>query len=418
MTRSSRLQNQILGISSRAAMTALAIVFVLMVVVTQAAQAQTYSVVHTFTGKGDGGIPEAGLTMDGSGNFYGTTYGGGSYGYGIVFKMTAKGSGWTITPLYSFRGGADGGQPASRVVFGPDGSFYGTTQYDTVFDLKPTPTRPASVFSPWTLTTLYQLGGSDGFSPAGDLVFDHAGNLYGAAFAGGNGCYEGCGTIYELTPSGGSWTESTAYAFNGTGDGAQPVGVMIDNAGNLYGAAENGGTYGAGTVFELTPSESGWVENTLYSFDNSGIGGILPQGGLTSDSAGNLYGSTSDGPGSSGVIFELSPSNGSWTYTVLYNLPSKYEGGPAAPLTMDAAGNLYGTINGYCVECPGAIFKLTRGGNGWTFASLHDFTGGSDGGHPYSNVVIDAKGNLYGTASAGGTGCFGEGCGVVWKIAP
>ena len=384
---------------------------------------QNYQVIHTFTGEGDGGGPRAGLTPDGHGNFYGTTYFGGAHGYGTVFRMSPHGSSWIVSPLYSFTGGTDGANPAARVVFGPDGSLYGTTSsyaiLNTVYNLRPAPTRQESALDGWTVKTLYQFQGvQDGAFPAGDVIFDSSGNLYGAVMLSGSGCYEGCGSIYELTPSGGEWTKSVTYAFQGGSDGESPEGVLFDSSGNLFGTANQGGQHGEGTIFELTPSSGGWQETTLYAFSDTGNGGILPEAGLIEDAAGNFYGSTSDGPGESGVIFELSPSNGGWTYTVLYNLPSQYEGGPAAPLAMDAAGNLYGTINGYCDGCPGGIFELTPSQNGWTFTSLHDFTGGSDGAHPHSNVSIDANGNLFGTASEGGEDCSGGTCGVVWEITP
>ncbi len=174
-------------------------------------------------------------------------------------------------------------------------------------------------------------------------------------------------------------------------------------------------------IFQLTPSGNGWSESVLYNFDCHGNDGCVPQAGLMSDASGNLYGSTVASSGYSGVIFEFSPSSDGWTYNVLAQIPPQYEFGPTAPLTMDAAGNLYGTI-GYRDqnEIPGAVFKLTNNSYGWTFTSLHDFTGGSDGGAPVSTVAIGANGNLYGTTTIGGTGnCdSGYGCGVVWEITP
>jgi uncharacterized repeat protein (TIGR03803 family) len=395
----------------------LATLFAVTVLVCPSAQAQTFNVIHYFSGAGDGWSPEGRITIDHAGSLYGTAYYGGTGQYGTVFKVSHHGSGWTLSPLFGFSGDNNVGYPGNGVVFGPDGSLYGTTFY-TVFNLKPLPTRPPTVLSPWKITTLYEFQQmSDGFITYGDLVFDSAGNIYGVTTAGGQDCYEGCGLVYELTPSSGGWLKNTLYEFNGS-DGETPVGILFDPAGNLDGVAETGGANGQGVIFQLSPSGNNWTESILYNFDYRGNGGFLPQAGLISDASGNLYGSTSNGPGSSGTIFELSRSNGSWVYTVLAQIPSKYDGGPAAPLTMDAAGNLFGTINGYCQECPGAVFKLTHSGGGWTFTSLHDFTNGSDGGHPFSNVAIDASGNLYGTASVGGSGCSGNGCGVVWEITP
>lgn len=381
---------------------------------------QTYQIIHTFTGGGDGATPDAGLTPDGHGNYYGTTYSRGAHGQGTVFKIMPHGSSWLLSTLYGFTGGADGGEPTTEVTFGPDSSLYGVNSATAVYNLRPSATRPLSVSEAWTDRTLYQFQGfEDGFNPSGNLIFDRSGNMYSAMEVGGQGCYEGCGLIYELSPSGQGWQKSVVYAFQGGVDGEAPEGVVFDPAGNIFGTTIGGGQNGLGAIFELTPDSGGWNETTLYSFAN-GSGGNQPAAGLVEDAAGNFYGGTLFGSGGGGVIFELSPSAGGWVYTVLYNFPGcgGYGTGPKAPLTLDAAGNLYGTFDGYYNSCPAGVFKLSPGQSGWTYTSLHNFTGGSDGAHPYSSVSIDANGNLFGTASAGGQGCYGEGCGVVWEITP
>jgi len=381
----------------------------ILVVLSVSSPAQTYQVIHNFSGT-DGDGPFAGLTLDAAGNLYGTTGYGGSNGCGNIFKLSPHGSSWVLNQFYSLQSG-DGCEPAARVVFGPNGALYGST-FNSIFSLRPPPSRPTSVLSPWMLTTLYTFGYpyTSGEYPTGDLIFDQAGNLYGAAGFGGiqnEECYSGCGTIFELSPSGGgSWTESTLYSFTDSPDGSNPVGVIFDTAGDILGMTSQGGGNSGGIVFELSRSGSNWVESRLHSFI-FGINGN-PAAGLVADGAGNFYGSAGT------TIFELSPSNGGWIYTLLYNLPDSYEGWPTAPLTLDGAGNIYGTINGYCQLCPGAIFKLTNTSGGWTFTSLHDFTGGDDGSHPSSTVLFDAAGNAYGTASWGGT----HGDGVVWEITP
>ena len=399
--------------------------FAPLVMIVPAAQAQTFQVIHAFTGGSDGGNPLGRLSIDGGGHLYGTTYAGGvpyDGGYGVVFKMSPVGSGWTFSPIYTFSPSGDGGDPAAGVLFGPDGILYGTTSNGgTVFTVRPSATRPPTVLSPWTLNFLYDFSPFTVY-PAGDVVFDSAGNIYGAtSTGGGRGCFnnEGCGTVYELTPSAGGWIETTLYAFQGGSDGAGPVGVTFDSAGNLIGVAESGGTKDDGVIFQLTRSGDSWTESVLYNFDSQGNGGYAPQAGLVSDASGNFYGSTVASSGYSGVIFELSPSNGGWTYNVLAQIPGQYRFGPNAPLTMDAAGNLYGTIGTRdSNELPGAVFKVTRGSDGWTFTSLHDFTSGSDGCCSASTVAIGANGNLYGTAIYGGPNCLPIGCGVVWEIAP
>src|SRR5208283_578425 len=229
--------------------------FALAIVLTQSGQAQTYQVIHTFTGGADGGSPNAGLTADRAGNLYGTTFAGGTAGNGTVYKLTHKGSSWTFNPLYSFgsSGDKDGGAPAARVIFGPDGTLYGMTYaggeagYGTVFNLRPSPKVCKTALCPWTETVLYSFKGvTDGANPLyGDLVFDHAGNIYGTTMSGGSThplgpCGRaGCGTVFELSPSNGAWNEAVIYTFQGN-NGASPFsGVILDQTGNLYGT-----TYG------------------------------------------------------------------------------------------------------------------------------------------------------------------------------
>ena len=407
----------------------------LTIVAPPAARAQSFSVIHNFSGGQDGATPYAGLTMDKAGNLYGTAFSGGK-GLGTVYRLKRSGSSWVADGLYSFLGGAsDGAQPLARVIFGPDGSLYGTTSVGgpgqfcggvgcgTVFNLRPPVTFCRSVSCPWTEIELYQFGGlPDGGFPTGDLIFDEAGNLYGTTVLGGFSP----GTVYELTPSGKGWTESIVLRFSGP-DGYVPFsGVIFDNAGNFYGATQEGSYYGLGTVFQFTHSGSGWKGTLLYKFRGASDGSY-PTAGLVFDQAGNLYGASSAwGPGGGGTVFELSPLGGGWTYTLLYSFSGSAGGncpnpdnqnagpGPWATLAMDGAGNLYGTTLCDGSNHLGNIFKLSPSGGAWTYSSLHDFTGGNDGGYPISNVIVDANGNLYGTASAGGS----QGHGVVWEIAP
>jgi uncharacterized repeat protein (TIGR03803 family) len=279
---------------------------------------------------------------------------------------------------------------------------------------------------------LYKFG-SDGSYPAGDLTFDQHGNIYGTTSQGGGGdCtdflheYIGCGTVYELAPSGSQF--EVLYAFQGPSDnyadGVFPEsGVIFDAAGNLYGTAARGGLggyNGHGVVYELTPATGAWSQSVLYSF-TGGTDGSISVGGLVFDSAGNLYGTTvhNSGINGGGTAYELSSSKGSWSLSSLYSFSGN--GGSVASLVMDAAGNLYGTTEQDGTHGYGSVFKLTPASGGWTYSSLHDFTGGTDGGYPASNVVFDRNGNLYGTASSGGlSGCGSglAGCGVVWEITP
>ena len=396
----------------------------LMTVVPQSAQAQAFNVLHNFTAGGDGASPGAGLTMDQGGNFYGTTENGGAdgpNGYGTVFKLRHTDSGWTLTPLYSFAGDDDGANPGA-VIIGPDGALYGTTSYGggsgcggngcgTVFSLRPLVNAPSNVLANWTETVLYRFtGGSDGSLPVGNLVFDQAGNIYGTTAGGGSSQN---GVAYELMPSNGDWTENILWSFTGGNDGGKPAGgVILDSAGNLYGATRAGGSYGWGAIFQLAPAGSGWSQNALYSFQN-GTDGASPVGGLIFDSSGNLYGTTaSNGPDGGGTVFELTPQlNGTWALAVLYAFAGQAGGGPQAGLSMDAAGSLYGTTYKDGAYGYGSVIKLTPS-NGWTYIDLHDFTSGSDGAEPVSRVIVDDIGNLYGTALAAG----GFGHGTVFEI--
>jgi len=394
-------------------------------VLTTAAPAQIFTVLHTFTGA-DGASPMVGLAMDAAGNLYGTTVWGGSGGVGTVFKLTRSGTGWILNTLHSFTGGDDGAYPDGRVMLGQDGSLYGTTlgggrlepcpvehfQYGpgcgVVFQLKPPPTAPKSVSASWNETVLYRFsGGSDGATPQGDLIFDQSGDLYGTTMNGGAAwCTpNGCGVIYELTPSNGSWKETVLYSPPGHPN-LPSDGVVFDPAGNLYGVFSGG----QGAIYELSRSGSSWTEQLLHTFAYE-----PPVGGLIFDSSGNLYGTTNDGgTGGGGTVFQLTPGNGgSWNLTTLYNLSGQagYRTGPVAKLIMDKAGNLYGTTR-YGGAGRGNVFRLAPSNGGWIYTSLHDFSAPQD--QPLGSLILDAYGNLYGTASA----LYNQGGGIVFEITP
>jgi len=378
--------------SHSASAVVVAAAFLLSVLLASPAVAQTYTILHTFTGGADGDSPYAGLTMDHAGNLYGTTSDGGSRcrTCGTVFKLEHKNSGWVFYTLYSFSG-PDGANPQARVSIGPDGNLYGTTTYGgaanngVVFRLQPPPSFCRAFSCPWTETVLYSFeGGGDGAQPTyGDLTFDAAGNIYGTTPTSGG---HGCGMVYELSPSNGHWTETILYRFQCGEDGNQPyAGVIFDSTGNLYGTTAAGGASGEGVVYKLTNTGSGWSETTIHSFDSNSIS---PYGGLIFDAHGNLYGMTGLVPI---AVYRLSPTDGGWDYTALYTFTDVY--GSTATPAMDAAGNLYGTI---FIGTP-EIFRLSPTGNQWI---LTGFSGGV-GEEPLGSVVVDAAGNVYGTASSG-----------------
>ena len=334
--------------------------------------------------------------------------------------------GWCVTAasaqpafkvLYTFAGSEFGPAPSSAPIFDAAGNLYGTA---VISDLYPNPgyiyklaPNPGGT---WTLTNLYRFTGStDGATPQGTLIFDAAGDLYGVATYGG---VAGAGLVFKLTPNpDGTWTQTVLYSFTGSGDGANPVdGLVQDAAGNLYGTASSGGASAAGVVFKLAPNPDGsWTESVLYSFTGN-ADGASPLARLIFDKAGNLYGTaTAGGTRGAGVVFELTPNpDGTWAESVLFSFLGGATGkGPYAPLLMDAAGNLYGTTFYGGVSGVGIVFRLEKKPDStWRERVLHQFTGGTDGSHPDAGLIFDRSGTLYGTTEYGGD--FGYG--VVFKL--
>ncbi len=375
---------------------ALTLVCVLLLGAVRPAQAQSETVLYNFLGKPDGANPVAGVTLDAAGNIYGTTDNGGSSGLGTVFKLAPDGK---ETVLYSFAGQAEGANPYAGLVRGKKGYLYGATIYTGDNDTYGTlyKVSPKGVH-----TVLYAFtGGADGADPYGEnLILDKAGNLYGTGYSGGT--FED-GVVFEFSAAG---TESVLYSFTGGTDGGRPyAGVVEDKQGNFYGTTLQGGAFGLGTVYKLTPSGT---ETVLHSFAG-GSDGATPFGGVILDSKGNLYGTTTDGGSSSaGIVFKVSASG---TETVLYTFAGGPDGAnPTAGLVRDQAGNLFGTTyNGGNGD--GTVFEISPSG---THTVLYTFTGGADGAEPDAGLILDKQGNLYGTTVGGGS----FGIGVVYKVTP
>jgi len=401
------------------------------------AAAEDDIVLHSFKNNHiDGIAPYAGLIADTGGNLYGTTYSGGAYNGGTVFKLAPKsGGGWTESVLHSFGNGTDGAFPSGGLVFDKTGNLYGTTfqgngadDAGIVFELSP------STGGAWTETVLHVFGsGADGAKPSGSLVFDAFGNLYGTTQAGGTGSCPTCGTVFELSPMvGGGWTESVIYTFHSL-DGYSPNGSLIlDASGNLYGLTFFGGIgIGEGSAFELVQTQPGvWKKKILHSFGNVSADGQEPVGGLVVDSSGNLYGtlsiggsSTTCGDNGCGAVFELSPKGkGNWGEKILHNFANHGVDGyePYAGLVLDASGNLYGSTQhggsgGNCVDGCGTVFKLAPKDGSWSEKVLHEFSNsGEDGYLPQAGLLVGPSGKLYGTALGGGA----DNSGVVFELKP
>jgi uncharacterized repeat protein (TIGR03803 family) len=415
---------------------ALALVLGLGAFATTRTQAQTYTVIHTFTGGTDGGQPLAGFVMDAAGNLYGTASGGGNYpnDNGVVFEMTESG---VETVLHIFGVAPDGASPEASLLMDSAGNLYGTTYaggtngLGTVFKL-------SQSNSVWTEKVLYNFaGGTDGANPRASLIMDKEGNLYGTTCAGGaysagtggicflNGPLpSGGGTVFELSQSG---KETVLHSFGGGTDGANPwAGVTRDAEGNLYGTTSVGGTNAYGTVFELTPvpvstlNPPMYEERILHNFTGQEDGDV-PYAGLIFGSSRTLYGATTGGgdnvtmPGG-GTVFELTRSASGWNFTVLYALAGWPDSGTFQNVLLDSKGNIYATTHCDYPGGNGTVYELTNSAGTWNYTSLYVFcsqSGCTDGYFSYSNLVFDSRGNLYGTTQEGGAYN-----GVVFKITP
>jgi uncharacterized repeat protein (TIGR03803 family) len=400
MKNSPQHQNWISRMLLPAASAALAVAVVLAsaVTTTQSAQAQTLTVLYSFTGGTDGSSPTTGLIRDSAGNLYGTT-GGGAFGAGVVFKVDKHG---TETVLYSFMNSSDGGFPQSGPIRDTAGNLYGTTKtggvfgYGTVYELSPTGVE----------TVLYSFAGpgGDGSYPLGGVVRDTAGNFYGTTSAGGSFAL---GTVYKLSSTG---TETILHNFGNGTDGTNPYTGVIRSGSTLYGTTLTGGSLGVGTVWKLSSSGT---ETVLHNFAGGQTDGAYPEGTLLLAN-GNFYGTTYEGGthGGPGIVYELSLHGAE---TVLHNFAEGADDGgvPYAGVIRDAAGNLYGTTGFGGASNDGTVYELT-GGNVSVLYSFCSALNCSDGKRPYSGLLRDGAGNLYGTTELGGAYGFG----TVWKLTP
>jgi len=397
-------------------------VIVLTGLTTLSAQAQTFTVLHTFSGP-DGASPAADLILDSAANVYGTSTGGGAFGFGTVFEVDRTGK---ETVLYSFKGGQDGGNPRATLAKDSSGNLYGTTYYAGNLNLCPDAVNPGCgvVFKldkHGHETVLHTFTArADGAYPAGRLVLDAAGNLYGTTRMGGDSsCTEfpgGCGVVFKVAANG---HFSVLYAFaHGGQDGRYPwSGLMQDAQGNLYGTTpESGKGICCGTVFKVTKDGH---ETVLHKFTGAHAGlhdGWDSRAGLVLDTKGNLFGTTSrGGTFDYGTVFKVD-KNGK--ESVLITFADRRAGGlPYSDLVLDANSNLYGTAAMGGRYGSGNVFKTNETGKEIV---LHQFTGAADGAIPLAGLVQDTHGNFYGVTFQGGNlaGCMTAGCGTVFRLTP
>jgi uncharacterized repeat protein (TIGR03803 family) len=385
--------------------------------------------------------PAGSLVADSAGNLYGVA---GEE----IFKLSYTNGSWQESVLYTFPLLNTGPEPYGSLIIDSLGNLYGVTALGgsigstncgpqgcgMVYELSPTA-------SGWQPTTLYSfLGATDGTEPGPGLVMDNSGNIYGTTRYGGYSagpCINGgCGTVFALTPSQGGWQHTVIYSFQGSTQGSTPNTAMImDQQGNLYGTTEGEGYQssglggnatcmnGCGTVFELTKSAGGWQEQTIYSFVGLGTDGADPTG-VVMDSAGNLYGATSIGGftnlqcnGSTGNVYELSPGGSGWNITQLYYFSGCDFGWGPLNLIRDSSGNLYGAAQGGVTGCVsgqgcGVVFKLSQTEQGWEMTEVDDFPGAAGGDTPWAVALVGGK--LYGVTEFGGASSVG----TVFQITP
>jgi uncharacterized repeat protein (TIGR03803 family) len=368
----------------------------------------------------EGEYADTDLETDNAGNIYGTTVLGGDFGGGTVFRLRSTPNGWVQTVLYSFTGGADGGEPYKGVTLDREGNLYGTAVTGgsgsceggcgVVYKL-------SNTGGTWTQTVIHAFtGGNDGSGPGARVTVDGDGNVYGMTPTGGR---YGLGTIYKIhEASPGVWTLTVLHAFTGGADGATgSAGRMILRGRRLYGAATAGGQYGSGVVFELNARGVGERDvKTLYAFRGQ-PDASFPYGALLFDRSGNIYGTTYYGGANGiGAVYKLSPQPvGEWTEEVLYSFQQGTDGNsPISNLVFDVAGNLYGTTSEGGLGS-GTIFKLSPDGAGnWMESVVHAFEGPPDGAFSYNGMVVDRFGNFYGATVHGGAN--DDGC--VYKFTP
>ena len=376
----------------------------------------------------------SGLAIDTAGKLYGTLANGGSNGAGLLYGFAERAGHWVLTSLYSFLGGSNGNSP-SGVIVGPEGKLYGAASgglqacgndgasyCGLIYEASPSATPCLTAMCSWNETTIYRFAGNTDTWGGSVSASDSAGDLYGISYYGG--AYEH-GGVFELSPSSGGWTQKILYSFTGGNDGAGPTSLLLGHHGNLYGTTQGGGL-GSGTIFQLAPSGGDWTENVLFAFTGGTSDGYSPHG-LVQDGLGNLYGiSICSGSDSNpcdeysryadvDFIFELSPHGGGWGFGVIddaFQSCLSYGYDAFGALAIDAGGNLYAVYDGEHYFCTGQWCEFVCGG----ITKVPHYPLISSSADIFWNLTSDANGNLYGTTNACGSfeTPFKEG-GMIWQ---
>ena len=362
-------------------------------------------VLYNFAGSSDGLYPESSLTFDSAGNLYGTTTLGGPFGNGTIYELSPNGNGgWNKSLLYAFTGAADGGYPTSNLVFDSAGNLYGKAYgggaygYGVVFEL-------SLAEGNWAEAVLYNFASDSGDEAnPGNLIMDPAGNLYGTIDAG----------VFELTPSVGGWTNQMIFSVETIS------GLTMDAAGNIFGTGilpDGWGTY------QLSPNGNGaWNPTTLHIFAGVGHDGDAAWGTPVADLAGNVFGTTCfGGTYGGGIVYKLrliaeGKNKGLWIESILHSFKGGLDGAcPMAGLALDAAGNIYGSTMEAGYFSYGTVFELAspQGKRDYKEKLLWSFNG-ADGEQPYSSLILDGAGNLYGAGMQGGANTRG----IIFEVIP
>ena len=364
--------------------------------------------------------PAAGMLVDRTGALFGSSFRGGALDLGDVFKLTRHGKAYTENTLWNFGYGKDGTNPVAGLMEDASGALYGTTEggganpygygYGTVFKLTPSG-------STYTESVLWSFNGHDGEAPYAGLVSDHNGLLYGTTCCAG---IHGGGTVFKLAPSGSRYIETVLWFFGNGQDGQNSYAGLLLKDGALYGTAARGGSnicnwysnVGCGIVFKLTPHGKTYKEQILWNFGGT-PDGSFPEAGLIADATGSLYGTTdSGGTYASGTVFKLTRNGKKYTESVLWSFGNGSDGrDPQGGLVAAASGALYGTTYTGGAYGNGSVFELLPSGSGYTERLLWSFLSGQDGALPQDGLVADKKGAFYGTTSFGGNSyTYSGGC--------